>query len=371
MKLTRLSLYLVAAAAIASSCGNEEPAKIEINYPVMTIKDTTVVIPTTINATLTGRQDIAIIPQVSGFLEELCVKEGEKVKKGQLLFVLDQTKLKAALDVAYSNVEAAKASVATEELNVKSRKQLFEEDIISEYELKMAENKLLAAKASLEQAYAQVTTAKTDLSFSELRAPSDGVVGSITYRQGALVSPSIEKPMTYVSDNSQMYAYFAMTEAKLLSFYEMFGTDNDHLISLLPPIELLMANGKKYELQGKVESISGVIDPLTGTTSVRSVFDNPDRILRSGGACRVQLPVTYDNAVVIPLSATYDIQNKHFVYTIVDGKAKAREVTIENLGDGRNCVVHSGLKAGERIVSDGAGLVKEGEQIDQVSIDLN
>ncbi len=314
------------------------------------------------SATIRGRQDIDIYPQVGGTLTRLCVNEGEKVRRGQLLFVIDQVPYKAALQTAEANVEAARAGLATAELTYNSNKELFAQKVISEHTLLTAKNAYLTAKAGVAQAEAQVTNARNNLSYTEVKAPSDGVVGALPYRVGALVSAAMPKPLTTVSDNSSMYVYFSMTENQLLSYTRQYGS-MDEALQHMPEVTLKLNDGSMYEHTGKIESISGVIDRQTGSVTARAVFPNEGRLLHSGANGSLLIPTTYRDQIVIPQSATVQMQDKYLVYKVVDGKAKSVLVSVSPISDGREFIVTDGLNVGDVIVSEGAGLVREGTVI--------
>ena len=331
-------------------------------YDVLTVATTDRTIPVDYSATIRGRQDIDIYPQVSGTIERLCVTEGQVVRKGQLLFVIDQVPYKAALKTAQANVEVAKAALATAELNYNSTKELFEKKVVSAFNLKTSENNYLTAKAQLAQAEAQELNARNNLSYTEVKSPSDGVVGMLPYRAGALVSASIPQPLTTVSDNSNMYVYFSMTENQLLAMSRQYKS-MDEALENMPEVSLKLNDQSIYEQKGKIESISGVIDRKTGTVGVRAVFPNESRLLHSGASGNVLIPQAYKDCIVIPQGATVRLQDKTLVYKVVDGKAVSTLITVAEINDGREYIVLDGLKVGEEIVSEGAGLVREGTQV--------
>ncbi len=332
------------------------------NYETMKVAVCDMDFTTSYSATIRGRQDIDIYPQVSGTIERLCVTEGEKVRKGQILFVIDQVPYKAALNTAIANVKSAKAGLATAELTYDSNKELYAQKVVSEFSLKTSENSYLTAQAALAQAEAQEVNARNNLSYTEVKSPSDGVVGALPYRVGALVSASITQPLTTVSDNSNMYVYFSMNENQLLSLTREYGSMDDALKNM-PEVELRLNDNSIYDHKGKIESISGVIDRQTGTVVVRSVFPNEARLLHSGASGAVLIPSTYKDCIVIPQGATVRQQDKTVVYKVVDGKATSTLITVADLSDGREYVVLDGLQAGDEIVSEGAGLIREGTQV--------
>ena len=242
------------------------------------------------------------------------------------------------------------------------RKELYAQKVVSEFSLKTAENAYLTAKAQLSQAEAQEISARNNLSYTEVKSPSDGVVGALPYRVGALVSASLPQPLTTVSDNSDMYVYFSMTENQLLALTRQYGS-MDEALKNMPQAELRLNDNSVYDKKGTIESISGVIDRQTGTVVARVVFPNESRLLHSGASGTVVVPTTYKNCIVIPQEATVQLQDKTVVYKVVDGKAVSALITVAGINDGREYVVLDGLEVGDEIVSTGAGLLREGTQV--------
>ncbi len=350
--------------ALTTSCQQkkQEALVTKTSYKTMTVSRSDKDLSTSYSASIKGKQDIDIYPQVSGKIEKLLVREGDKVTKGQLLFVIDQVPYRAALATALATQKAAQAQLASALLTYNSNKELFAQKVVSSYTLQTSENAYLTAKAQLAQAQAQVTNARNNLSYTEVRSPANGVAGVLPYRVGTLVSASMPKPLTTVSDNSQMYVYFSMTEKQLLSFVRQYGS-KDAAIKNMPEISLQLGDQTMYAHKGRVESISGVIDTETGAVTIRAEFANPERLLNSGGSGNVIIPTTRKNCIVIPQSATVQQQDKRIVYKVQNGKAVSQLIQVENIDDGRNFIVTDGLKPGDVIVSEGAGMVKEGETV--------
>ena len=317
---------------------------------------------TTYSASIRGRQDIDIYPQVSGFLTKLCVEEGQAVRKGQVLFIIDQVPYRAALQTAEANLEAARASVATAQLTYDSKKELFAQNVISEFDLQTSYNNLLTAKAQLAQTEAQRVSAANNLSYTEVKSPADGVVGTLPYRVGALVSASLPKPLTTVSDNSDMYVYFSMTENQLLALTRQYGSKAEALKNM-PEVELQLNDKSMYGEKGRIETISGVVDRNTGTASLRAVFPNKNGLLYSGTSGNVILPVTMKGSLVIPQATTFEIQDITYVYKVVDGKTQSAPVSVTRVNGGQEYIVNDGLKEGDVIVAEGVGLLREGTPI--------
>lgn len=361
MRLKEISL--MACALLLTACGNNQVTDEQVaQYPVIDVSKGTIQLEESFSATIEGQQDVEIYPQVSGTISSLKVKEGEQVRKGQSLFVIDQVPYMAALRTATANVKVAQAQLETARIDYESKLILFDEEVISNYDLSMAKNALAIANASLEQAEAAETNARNDLSFTEVLSPVDGIVGTLPYRAGALVGPNISKPLTTVSDTRQMYVYFSMTENQIRSLIRQYGTP-DETIKQMPEICLQLSDGTIYESKGRIETISGVINPETGTVSIRSVFPNEHRLLFSGGIGNIILPNVETDAIVIPQSATYEIQDKIFVYKVIEGKAIATEIKVAEQNDGKNYIVRDGLAVGDRIVSEGVGVIQDGMEI--------
>lgn len=344
------------------SCQEPQQAAQDAVYASMTIGTTDVNVSEIYPASIEGRQDIAIFPQVSGTISKVCVMEGERVRKGESLFIIDQVPFKAALQMAEANVESAKAGVATAQLVYDSRVKLFEEKVISEFDMLTSRNQLLTAKAGLAQAEAQLVTAKNNMTYTQVLSPVDGVVGTIPFRAGALVSPALPQPLTTVSDNREMYVYYSISEIAFL------GLTNGHkdmseAVTALPPVKLELADGSIYPTNGRIETISGVIDPSTGSVSIRAVFPNEGGILHSGASGRIILEREHKDVILIPCSATFELQDLIFVYKYVNGKAVATRLNVQLSDDGKSYLVQSGLQAGDVIVTEGVGLIRDNQEI--------
>lgn len=352
----------VALGTLMYACG-EAPVQRGIGeYAALQVSTADTEVSTPYSASIRGRQDISILPQVSGTISKVCVKEGQVVSKGQTLFIIDQVPYQAALNTAVANVAAAEASVATALLTRDSKKELFAKNVVSEFDLRTAENNLLTAQAALAQAKAQEVNARNSLSYTVVKAPANGVVGTIPYRVGALVGPSIPQPLTTVSDNSDMYVYFSMNETQLLNLTREYGSI-DAALKALPKVQLRLSDGSLYDQEGVIESISGVIDTSTGAIQLRAVFPNSGRLLHSGGTGNVIITRMNKDCIVIPCSATFEVQDKVYVYKVVDGKASSSMIEVRKGGNGQEYIVESGLTPGELIVAEGVGLLREGTPI--------
>lgn len=357
-KFVKAAVAVCCAAAVG--CVEAPVAAGPEHYAVQTVATSDREIPVYYSATVRGRQDIDIYPQISGTVSELCITEGQQVDEGQTLFIIDQVPYKAVLQTAEANVAAAKAGVSTAKLVRDSKKQLFRRKVVSQFDLSSAQNQLLTAEAQLAQAEAQRVSAANNLSYTVVKAPSKGVVGTLPFRVGALVGPSAK--LTTVSDNSEMYIYFSMTENQLLNLTRRYGSTAATLQNM-PDVQLQLSDGSLYDHSGRVESISGVIDASTGSVQLRAAFPNKNGLLHSGGSGNIILPSVYKDCIVIPQTATFEIQDKVYVYKVIDGKASSAMIDVEKVTNGREYIVRSGLEPGETIVAEGVGLLREGTPI--------
>ncbi len=362
--MTHSKMFLMVALSVAATACSDAPQTqtAPAEYEGYTVKAQDQDLVESYSATIRGRQDVSVMPQVSGTLTKLLVKEGDRVRNGQVLFVIDQVPYRAALETAKANVEAAQAQVDQAQLTYDSRKTLREKNVVSDYDLATAENSLLSAKAALAQANAQLVNATNSLSYTEVKSPSDGVVGVLPFRVGALVSPSMQIPLTTVSDNSSMYVYFSLNENAVLALTRKYGS-REKAIAQMPQVELTLSDGSTYERKGKVETISGVVDQNTGTAQLRAIFENPEGFLLSGTSGTISIVDTKKNALVIPQTATFEIQDKVYVYKVIDGKATSQMVSVSRVNDGKSYVVNSGLAEGDVIVASGVGLLREGTAV--------
>lgn len=365
---TRMVLYagvLLLAGSLATACNrNKQPVQGPKEYPAFVAAGGEAVGTASYSASIRGRQDIDVYPQISGTLTKLAVQEGERVKEGQLLFVIDQVPYLAALRTAEANVKAAEAALNTAKLTYDSKKTLREKNVVSDFDLQTAKNNQRTAEATLEQMKALEVTARQNLSYTEIRSASEGVVGTLPYRKGALVSPNMPAPLTTVSDNSQMYVYFSLSENRLLGLTREYGSI-DKAIAGMEDVRLQLNDGSIYPETGRIESISGVINRSTGTVSVRAVFPNPKGILLSGASGNVIMTERQSDAIVIPKAATFEVQDRVFVYKVKDSTATSHEVNVHNLDETRY-IVDKGVEAGDVLVAGGVGLLREGTAVKPV-----
>lgn len=358
----RKILLIMLAGLTVASCKKEAPNEEKHGYKTLTVKQENRTLRQAYTARLEGQQVVEIRPQVGGLITRICIGEGEKVRKGQTLFVIDQVPYQAAQAEAAANVKSAEAKLATARLNMESTKMLREKNVVQDYDLNAARNELAAAEAALAQAQAQEVTARNNLSYTEVKSPVDGVAGMIAYRVGALVNSNISEPLVTVSDDSRMYAYFSLSESQVTGLLEQYGS-LDEFRKKMDDVELRMAGGKMYSEKGRISAVSGIVTTGTGAVMLRADFPNPKSLLRDGGSATVIVPTTLTHAIVIPQGATYELQNRKFAYKVVDGKAQSVPVTLYPLNNGTEYIVEEGLEPGDVIIAEGAGLVKEGAKV--------
>lgn len=404
---SKFLLFAALAVAVLTSCGGGGKHQLPTNneYPVITIGAANAQMKTTYPATIKGIQDVEVRPKVSGFITKLYVHEGEAVKAGQVLFVVDNAiyqsavrQAEAAVASAQSGVNRAQASVvqaaaalnsalaqaATAQLTYNNSKQLYANKVIGDYEMQAAKNGyetaqaavnqarsgiqaansgVKQAQAGVKQAQAGLASAKENLSFCYVKSPANGYVGSLPYKEGALVSPSSPMPITTISNISTMEVYFSMTESDILTLSRNNRTLGNAL-NTFPSVSLLLADGSVYNHVGKIVKTSGMIDAATGTVSVIARFPNPESLLKSGGSGQVVIAKNNNNALVIPQDATVQVQDKIFVYKVdSNNKVHYTEIKVNAQNDGINYIVTSGLKLGEKIVSKGLASLQDGMEI--------
>lgn len=366
--MKKTTIMMLSAALILSGCSKKNAMPSAGNdYAVMTVKTSEAELNTSYPAVIKGQQDIEIRSKVSGHITRLLVDEGAFVRAGQPLFEIDRTQYQAAVKAAEAQINVTKSSIATQELTVANKKMLYGKGIISKYDYDMAVNSLEGLKAQLAAAQAQLTNAKDQLRFCTISSPSEGVVGEIPFRVGSLVSASTTQPLTTVSNISKMYVYFSMTEKQLLGLTREKGGIKE-AIAQMPAVKLVLADGKEFGQTGDISAISGVIDRNTGSVQMRATFDNAGLLLRSGGTGSILIPTHEKNAILIPQKATYEIQDKKFVYTVgADNKVKNAEITVLPQNDGKDYLVTSGIKAGDRIVIEGVSKLKNGMEITPIT----
>ena len=366
MKKNKMML-VAAVATVLMSCGGGggRPTFGDNEYPVDTVGVQNASMQSTYPATINGIQDVEIRPKVSGFLTQINVTEGQTVSAGQVLFVIDNETYQAQVRQAQAAVNTAQNAVNTAKLTYENSKQLHANKVIGDYELQTSENTFLGAQAQLAQAQAALANAREALSFCYVKSPAKGVVGTLPFKVGTLVSAS--NVLTHVADISQMEVYFSMTEKDMLIMSKGEGGLNG-AIENMPTVKLQLADGSIYDYEGRVVAASGVINQATGTVQLKAQFPNPDKLLKSGGSGSIILPQMSESAIVIPQSVVMEVQNKKFVYVVDDkGVARYTEIMVNPQTDGVNYIVTGGLKEGDRYVTNGITKLHDGDTIKAIT----
>ena len=352
-----------AATMLLASCGGGggRPTFGDNEFPVVTVGTSNTTMQSTYPATIQGVQDVEIHPKVQGFITQINVKEGQTVSAGQVLFVLDNVTYQAQVRQAQAAVNTAQAACNTAKLSFENSQKLHTNGVIGDFELKSATNQYEQAKAALAQAQAGLTSAQEMLSFCYVKSPAAGVVGSLPLKVGTLVSAA--NTLTTVSNISSMEVYFSMTEKDVLEMGKNPGGLTG-AIEAMPAVKLQLADGTLYGMEGKVTKMSGVIDPATGSVQMIAVFQNPEKLLKSGGSATVVIPHSNASAILIPQAAVSEVQNKKFVYIVdKDNKAKYTEIKVDPQNDGNNYIVTEGLKAGDKFITNGITKLSDGMEI--------
>lgn len=360
MKVTRFFCLLTLAVCMAA-CGLDVPKEVQTSYQTLTISKSDISIPLKYSATLKGTSDVTIKPQVSGQLMQVCIKEGQQVKKGDVLFIIDSRDAQLELESAQANLFAAEASESSAKLEYESNKNLYEKGIVSKYMLDDSENDYKRAQATVAQARASADRARVNLGYCTITAPVAGVIGSVPVYAGDQVSPSTY--LTMVSGNSTMYAEFSVNESVL----EMRATDNEKIektIDAFPDVTFVFKSGKEYQTKGRITSVTGTVDRTTGSLSCKATFPNSDGILYSGIQGTVVIPIEEKDVMVVPQNAIVRLQDKSLVYKVgPDSCAYSTIVTTMDMSSERDIVITSGLEVGDVIVTEGANNVQEGQKV--------
>lgn len=352
-------LFAFGIITLFLSCGNNEQKQQAPQGPmpfqVTTIPQKTVTGYTVYPTSIEGVNNSEVRAKISGYITQVLVDEGQKVKKGQTLFRLETQSLT-------QDAAAAKANVNAAQVEVEKLKPLVEKNIISNVQLE-------TAKAKLQQAKSAYNSIGANIDYGNIKSPVDGYVGAIRLRKGTLVSPASQEPLTMVSDISKVYAYFSMNEREYLDFIQNSeGKDIESKIKNLPKVTLVLANGKDYDVEGTIETINSQVNSNTGSISFRAVFDNASRLLTNGNSGKIKIPKTYKDVVVVPKEATYEQQGSTYVYKIAENDM-AVATRIGVLADIDNLfVVSEGLKTGDKIVAKGVAKLRGDTAIKPIEV---
>ena len=362
-----LIIYIVAVLTLlvlCTGCGEDATQPVKDCYRCQRVQRRDITLNRNFTVKMEGIHSIGVRPLVSGRLAKILVKEGAHVKKGQPLFVIDQSPYIAAVDAAKAQVSTARAALSSAQLNLEGKETLYAQQMVGESDLRRARHAKEEAYAQVEAAQAELEAARIQLGYTTVFSPVDGVIGMIEYRVGDLVEADSELHMTILSDNNYLHAYSALSEESLSELLQDFNCNAvDELLEKLPPVTFYSNWGYQLEEKGHIDAISGSVDLENGATYIRATFRNPTEIFRNGTNGYIELPYVRHNAIVIPQEAVVDIHDKYLVYKVVEGKAVETEVTILPYNDGQNYVVTCGLSDGDVIIAEGAGFVKDGMEV--------
>ena len=356
-------LMFAAASMLLASCGGGggRPTFGDNEFPVVAVGTSSTTMQSTYPAVIKGVQDVEIHPKVQGFIVQINVKEGQTVSAGQVLFVLDNATFQAQVRQAQAQVNTATASLNTAKLTYENSQKLHASGVIGDYELQSSKNNYESAVAGLAAAQASLASAQESLSYCFVKSPAAGVVGSLPFKVGTLVSAS--NTLTTVSNISSMEVYFSMTEKDVLAMGKNAGGLTG-AIEAMPAVKLKLADGTEYGQEGRVTKMSGVIDAGTGSVQIIAVFPNPEKVLKSGGSGAIIIPKSNTDAIIIPQSCVSEVQDKKFVYILdKDNKVKYTEIKVDPQNDGNNYIVTEGLKTGDKYVSNGITKLSDGMEI--------
>lgn len=358
-------LLIIALAAFLVGCGGApKDAMSETEYPAIKLDTSSAVVYTDFTAEIKSGTVVEIRPRVAGYIDKILVEEGSRVSKGQVIFQIDQSDLIEQYNSAEANVDAARAKLENANLEVRKLTPLVEKGIISVYELDNAKSNQTAAQAALKAAVSQSNNAKINLGYARITSPVNGVVGRIVVREGTLVSTANQEPMTTVSGDGDVSAYFSMDENTILDMATAVnGRTLSEKVAKMPSATLVLSNGKIYEPKGRLELASGLVDATTGSYQLKAVFANPENVLRSGSSGVIRLSEYFSGVILVPQKATYEMQDKKMVFVVdTAGKVESRSIIIEGTS-GSNYVVSEGVSSGDQVVTEGVDFIREGQAI--------
>lgn len=379
LRLDRTVLFLLAASSLfafiscnSSSANNMQAAPPPPSLPVITVSEKPVSTYQEFSASIEGSKDIEIRPQVEGYIEQIYVDEGAHVKKGQVLFRINDRPYYEQLQNARAGLASAKANLVAAEINVAKIEPLVKNNIVSDVQLRTAKAAYDAAAAQVAQAQTLVSNAQINLGYTRVKAPVEGYIGRIPLKIGSLVGLSTPEPLTVLSEIKNVFAYFSLSESEFITFGKSYsGATIEQKLKQAPPVELVLADGSVYPIKGKIELVAGQFNENTGSIAFRASFPNPNGQLRSGNTGRIRIAQPVRSGIIVPQEATYEMQDKLFVFALTDSNKVASVAIKPASRTGNYYVVESGIKPGDKIVYSGLDRLRDGVVIqpNPISID--
>lgn len=362
MKISYLPLI---GTFVFFGCEEKAPETANVqSYPVIQITAGAIASYQEFPASIEGRDNIEIRPQIDGVLEQIFVDEGAYVTKGMPLFLINDSPFKEKLQNANAALSAAKAMLESAQIEVEKTAPLVKSKVVAEYQLKIAQSALQVAQANVELAKTDVAVAKINLSYTLIKAPVDGYIGRLPYKKGSLISTFNPRPLTALSDVRQVHVYFALSESEFIHFKQQFpGRTLDEKIKKVPPVELVLADDSLYTHKGHIDLIDGQFNKNTAAITVRATFSNEDGLIRSGNTGKVRIGILHANQVVVPQSSTLDMQDKLYVFLVGKDNTVHKQLISISGSSGKNFLVKEGLHVGDQIVYGGFEQLQEGDTI--------
>lgn len=361
-----ITIFLLGTLTIVS-CKEKNTKQTEsaATYPTLTLKSQKTEVSVAYPTTLEGEQTVEIRSKVDGYIERVYVEEGAIVTKGQSLFKIDANSYLQEVNNKKAAVLAAEASLETAIIQTKRTSTLAEKKIINSYEVTVAKNIERARRAELSQANADLSAAASKLAFTNIVSPIDGVVGSLPFKIGSLVSSSSIDPLTTVANTRQIFAYFSLSQHQLNSFLNQYpGNQLKDKIKNMPKVSLVIDGGESYPVKGSIQTLSGVLNASTGSANFKAVFSNPDGELWSGSSATIVIPTQLEDAILVPKKAVYELQGRFYVFTVdAQNIARSTEIKMRNTATEKEYVVTEGVKSGNIIITDGIGNLRDGVKI--------
>ncbi|MBU2997252.1 efflux RND transporter periplasmic adaptor subunit [Cellulophaga baltica] len=372
IKLQVLCVGILIGLLSISCNGSKDANKTDeaSEYDVLTVSPKTIELYREFPVTIEGIENIEIYPKIEGFIEKVLVDEGEYVEKGRALFLLNAPEYEQNVLSTKAAISSAVANVSSAELDVEKARPLVEREIVSKFELTAAENTLTAQKAALEQARADYVNARTNYGYTKITAPVSGYIGTLPYKLGSLVSSTTDDPLTTVSNIKKVYAYFSINEKIHLEFMrEGHGATPKEQLDSMSEVSLILPDYTMFNHKGRIQTVSGQVDEDTGSFNVRAIFDNPDNLLRTGNSATIRIPRTVKDALLVPQSATYEIQGSVFIYVVGDdSKVKAKKIEVTPSTSGKAYIVTAGLETNDQVVIEGINTLLDGKEIKPVQV---